>query len=81
MGPNTDIDSRAPTIWNQLRRESGPTRRRAIEEESKVFNCNWVNNLGIMYAQRPIKGILANSVDQDQTPQIAASDQVLYCLH
>ena len=29
----------------------------------------------------PIKGIFANSVDPDQTPHNAASDQDLHCLH
>ena len=29
----------------------------------------------------PIKGTLANSVDLDQTPQNAASDQGHHCLH
>ena len=29
----------------------------------------------------PINGTLANSVDPDQTPQTAASDQGLHCLH
>ena len=31
-------------------------------------------------SQCPIEGILANSVDPDQKPQNAASDQALYCL-
>ena len=34
-----------------------------------------------IYAQCPVKGILADSVDPDQTPQTAASDQGLHCLH
>ena len=34
-----------------------------------------------MYTWSPIKGTLANSVDPDQTPQNAASDQGLHCLH
>ena len=29
----------------------------------------------------PIKGTLANSVDQDQTPQNVVSDQGLHCLY
>ena len=33
-----------------------------------------------IYAQRPIKRTLTNSVDPDQTPQNAASDQDLHCL-
>ena len=30
---------------------------------------------------RPIKETLANRIDPDQTPQYAASDQGLHCLH
>ena len=34
-----------------------------------------------IYAQRPIKGTLAKSVDPDLTPQNVASDQGLHCLN
>ena len=34
-----------------------------------------------IYAKRPIKGTLTNIADPDQTPQNAASDQGLHCLH
>ena len=34
-----------------------------------------------IYAKHPIKGTLTNSIDPDQMPQNAASDQGQYCLH
>ena len=38
-------------------------------------------NIYWYYVWRSIIGTLANSVDPDQTPQSAASDQGLHCLH
>ena len=35
----------------------------------------------MLNAQRLLKGTLANSVDPDQTLQLAASDLGLHCLH
>ena len=37
-------------------------------------------NFKPIYAQRPLKGAVANIIDIDQTPQYAASDLCLYYL-
>ena len=38
-----------------------------------------VMKFGTFNPYKPIKGTLANSIDKDQTPQNAASDQGLLC--
>ena len=45
--------------------------------------CDHCVHSGILthICPRPIKGTLANTVDPNQTPQNAASDQGLHCLH
>ena len=45
-----------------------------------IVNLGPVQNIYPIYARRPIKGTLTNSVDADQTPRSAASDQGLHCL-
>ena len=43
--------------------------------------ANERSNVMYFYTTCSIKGTLANNVDPDQTPQNAASDQGLHCLH
>ena len=54
-----------------------------LERFSSVFRdifCNVYLTQLALYLTR-LKGTLANSEDPDQTPQNAASDQDLHCLH
>ena len=77
------------TLWT-----TGPScfvnEHRSLDKDlNQTMRIRWLNWASIVliiivqpiYAWRPIKGTLANSVHQDQTPQNASSDHDLHCLH
>ena len=55
--------------------------KRDIGKQCRPRSDLYCNYSQPMYAWRPIKETLANSVDPDQTPQNAASDLGLQCFH
>ena len=47
----------------------------------KLKFCSVQIHVYLTHLTSPINGTFANIVDPDQTPQNAASDQCLHCLH